>query len=145
MFFGHIYEQIIILKTLTSYDLWIWHVLFWLPEPHRVSIVLDRSSVSIELTHMLVSTVNYSINGIKYKMEYYLVDDLVSILGSNCKKTLILHKKIRKKKIVVIQKQSKKDMKNAFGVLQLQFTIMSRHAHLTHQTLKDTMMTCIIL
>uniref|UniRef100_A0A2N9H1F0 DDE Tnp4 domain-containing protein n=1 Tax=Fagus sylvatica TaxID=28930 RepID=A0A2N9H1F0_FAGSY len=61
-FTGHIHEPTIILEAVASYDLWIWHAFFGLPESHNDINVLERSSVFTELVEGRAPLVNYSIN-----------------------------------------------------------------------------------
>ena len=75
-FTGHIHEPTIILETVASYDLWIWHAFFGLLGSHNDINVLEYSSVFIELAEGHAPLVNYSINGNNYTMRYYLADGI---------------------------------------------------------------------
>jgi len=68
MFSGHIHEPTIILETVASYDLWIWHAFFGLPGSHNDINVLEHSSLFTELTGGRAPSVNYSINNNDYTM-----------------------------------------------------------------------------
>uniref|UniRef100_A0A5B7BMJ1 Putative nuclease HARBI1 n=1 Tax=Davidia involucrata TaxID=16924 RepID=A0A5B7BMJ1_DAVIN len=76
MYFGHIHEPTIILEAVASYDLWIWHAFFGLPGSHNDINVLERSCIFAEFAEGRAPPVNYSINGHKYTMGYYLADDI---------------------------------------------------------------------
>lgn len=55
MYAGHAHEPTLILETVASYDLWIWHANFALPGSNNDINVLERSSVFSKLA----SPVNY--------------------------------------------------------------------------------------
>jgi hypothetical protein len=76
MFSGHIHEPTIILETVASYDLWIWHAFFGLPRSHNDINVLEHSSLFTDLVGGRAPSVNYSINGNDYTMGYYLADSI---------------------------------------------------------------------
>ncbi|KAK9983822.1 hypothetical protein SO802_033347 [Lithocarpus litseifolius] len=82
---------------------------------HNDINVLERSSVVSKLAEGRAPPVNYLINGNDHSMGYYLAD-------------------------------ARKDVERAFGVLQARFAIVRGPTRFFHlQTLKDIMMTCIIL
>ncbi|XP_076947176.1 uncharacterized protein LOC143619031 [Bidens hawaiensis] len=76
MYSGHIREPTIILKVVASYDLWIWHAFFGMPDSHNDINVLERSFVFTELAQGRASPVNYTVNGNDYTMGYYLADGI---------------------------------------------------------------------
>ena len=73
---GHIRESTIILEAVASYDLWIWHAFFGLPESNNDINVLERSHVFNELAERRVLTIHYSINGHDYTKGYYFADGI---------------------------------------------------------------------
>ena len=75
---GHIREPIIILETVTSYDLWMWHAFFRLLGSNNDINVLEWSHVFNELAEGRAPAVHYSINGHNYTMGYYLADGIYS-------------------------------------------------------------------
>ncbi|KAL0010561.1 hypothetical protein SO802_005669 [Lithocarpus litseifolius] len=77
-FSGHIREPTIILETVASYDLWIWHTFFELHGSNNDINVLERSNIFSELAEERAPAVNYSINGNDYTMGYYLADGTYS-------------------------------------------------------------------
>ncbi|XP_062170457.1 uncharacterized protein LOC133876188 [Alnus glutinosa] len=116
---GHIHEPAIILEAMASHDLWMWHAFFGLPEFHNDINVLERSNVFANLAEGHAPSVNYSVNGHDYTMGYYLAD---------------------------AQESARKDVEQAFGVLQARFAIVHGPARLYQpELLKDIMMACIIL
>ncbi|XP_042410171.1 uncharacterized protein LOC121999575 [Zingiber officinale] len=76
MYTSHAHEPTIILETVASYDLWIWHACFDLPGSHNDINVLERSNIFTKLAEGHAPKVNYSINGHDYTMGYYLVDGI---------------------------------------------------------------------
>ena len=64
------------MEAKASYDLWIWHAFFGLPESNNDINVLERSHVFNELAEGRAPAVDYSINGHDYTMGYYLADGI---------------------------------------------------------------------
>jgi hypothetical protein len=76
MYSDHVCVLTIILEVVTSKDLWIWHAFFCLPGSHNDINILQRSTLFTKLCEGEAPEVNFLINGHKYKMGYYLVDDI---------------------------------------------------------------------
>jgi hypothetical protein len=76
MYRGHKKELTIILKTVTSKDLWIWHAFFGMSDSHNDINVLKRSLMFARLVEGQDPHVNYKINGNDYSMSYYLADGI---------------------------------------------------------------------
>ena len=49
MYTGHVHRSIIVLEVVASYDLWIWHVFFGMPESNNDINVLDASNLFANL------------------------------------------------------------------------------------------------
>ena len=76
MYQHHTKEVTIILKTVGSHDLRIWHAFFGMPGSHNDINVLQRSPVSMRLCNEESPSCNYTVNDHEYNMEYYLADDI---------------------------------------------------------------------
>ncbi|XP_062179415.1 uncharacterized protein LOC133884025 [Phragmites australis] len=75
-FTGHVHEPTIILETVASHDLWIWHAFFGLPGSHNDINVLHRCHLFAKLAKGHAPEVNYTINGHNYTMGFYLADGI---------------------------------------------------------------------
>jgi len=100
--------------------------------------VLERSNVFANLAEGRTLPVNYSVNGHDYTMGYYLADGIYPSWATFVK-TIHAPQGNKRKKFVVAQESTRKDVKRAFGVLQTRFAIV------WPEILKDIMMPCIIL
>ena len=49
MYTGHVHRPTIVLEVVASYDLWIWHVFFGMPESNNDINVLDASNLFANL------------------------------------------------------------------------------------------------
>ncbi|XP_020262708.1 uncharacterized protein LOC109838698 [Asparagus officinalis] len=76
MYTRHFHEPTIILETVASKDLWIWHAFFGLSGSHNDLNVLHRSPVFTQLAEGRASPCNYTVNGHEYNMGYYLADGI---------------------------------------------------------------------
>ena len=73
---GHVDKPTIILESVASEDLWIWHAFFGMPGSHNDINVLHRSPLFDNLAEGIAPEVKYSINGHDYTMGYYLADGI---------------------------------------------------------------------
>ncbi|XP_042985320.1 uncharacterized protein LOC122313991 isoform X2 [Carya illinoinensis] len=149
MYSGHIheptYEPTIILEAIASYDLWIWHAFFGLPGSHNDINVLDRLFIFFDLAQGRTPTVNYTINGHNYAIEYYLNDGIYPQWATFVK-TISAPQGNKKKYFAAAQKSVTKDVERAFGVLQARFAIIRGPVWFFHiETLNEIIMACIIL
>ncbi|XP_075650080.1 uncharacterized protein LOC142620621 [Castanea sativa] len=123
-YYGHIREPTIILEAVASYDLWIWHAFFGLPETNNDINVLERSHIFNELAKGHAPAP---------KWETFL-------------KTIPTPQGPKRKLFAVAQEAYRKDVKRAFGVLQAHFAIVRGLARFFHlETLQKIMKACIIL
>jgi len=89
--------------------------------------------------------VNYSVNGHDYIMGYYLTDGIYH-LWATFVKTIHAPQGNKRKEFVVAKESARKDVEQAFGVLQARFAIVRGPVQLYQpELLKDIMTTCIIL
>ena len=142
---SHICEPTIVLETVASFDLWIWHAFFGLPRSNNDINVLERSPIFSELEKGRVPAVNYLINGHEYTMEYYLADGIY-LKWSTFVKTILSPRGHKKKLFTKVQEANRKDVECAFGVLQARFAIVCGPARFFYsETLQDIMKACVIL
>ncbi|XP_074336255.1 uncharacterized protein LOC141673409 [Apium graveolens] len=73
---GHVEKPTIILKTVASYNLWIWHAFFGMRGSHNDINVLDQSNLFDELRAGCAPPAYFIINGRQYDMGYYLADGI---------------------------------------------------------------------
>ena len=84
-------------------------------------------------------------NGNNYSMGYYLADSIYPSWATFVK-TIPAPQDRKRQHFASAQEAVKKDVEHAFGVLQARFAIVRGPARFFHlETLKDIMMTCIIL
>lgn len=80
MFTGKDKEPTLILETVASQDLWIWHAFFGLPGSLNDINVLDRSHVFSRSATGTDPVVEFVVNGKTYNRGYYLADGTVYTL-----------------------------------------------------------------
>ncbi|XP_038713417.1 putative nuclease HARBI1 [Tripterygium wilfordii] len=122
---GHHKEATLILETVASRDLWIWHSFFGLPRSLNDIKVLERSPLFTDIINGRAPPVNFVINNHHYDMGYYLGDA---------------------KNFAKAQEGARKDVERAFGVLQARFLIIRQGCrYFKIATLKNIMKACVIL
>ena len=119
---------------------------FWgLPRSHSDINVLEWSSVFFLLIEWRSPQCNYSINENDYTMGYQLADG-ISPKWLTFVKTIPSPQGNKQIHFAKAQDSTRKDIKQAFGVLQARFAIVQGLSHfLERETLKDVMKACIIL
>jgi hypothetical protein len=65
-----------ILEAVASHDLWIWHAFFGMPGSLNDINILRCSSLFDRLTSGMAPQLEYTVNGNKYTMGYYLADGI---------------------------------------------------------------------
>lgn len=73
---GHFKEPTLILETVATYDLWIWHTFFGMIGSLNDINVLHRSHVSDDLSIGNGPQLSDALNGLEYNMGYYLADGI---------------------------------------------------------------------
>ena len=107
--------------------------------------VLDQSPVFAALAEDRTTPINYIIRGHEYIMGYYLADKFYSN-WSIFVKTIPKSLGAKRKYFTSKQESARKDVEQAFGVLQSCFTIVYGHVlYLDKETLANIMKTCIIM
>ncbi|GAA0149055.1 hypothetical protein LIER_08325 [Lithospermum erythrorhizon] len=142
---GHQGTAMVILESVASFDLWIWHAFFGFPGTLNDINVLDRSPVFDDVEQGKTPKVNFIVNRRHYDLTYYLADGIYpkwpifiqSIRGPQGE---------REKLFVERQQAYRKDVEQTFGVLQSRFQIIRQPARLWDLSdLSTIMRACIIL
>jgi hypothetical protein len=120
MFTENVHEPTIILEAVVDKDLWIWHAFFGMPGSHNDINILRQSSLFARLSEGQASKVNYIINGNEYIKGYYLADGIYPSWATFFK-ILSETQGNNKKYFALAQESCRKDVEQAFGVLQSQF------------------------
>jgi hypothetical protein len=145
MFTGRGKHPTMILEAVASYDLWIWHAYFGMPDSCNNINGLLRSNLFD--SHMTGESplVTFSVNGHMYNMGYYLADGIYPDWPASVK-TICHPYDVRTQHFATIQESARKDIERTFGVLQKRWAIVRGLAYgwsLEH--IRDIMKTCIIL
>ncbi|XP_019083796.1 PREDICTED: putative nuclease HARBI1 [Camelina sativa] len=135
----------IVLEAVASQDLWIWHAFFGPPGTLNDINVLDRSPVFDDILQGRAPKVNYTVNGHRYKLAYYLTDGIYPKWATFIQ-SIPLPQTPKASLFATYQEAVRKDVERAFGVLQARFHIVKNPA-LIHDKEKvgKIMRVCIIL
>ncbi|XP_066162227.1 uncharacterized protein [Oryza sativa Japonica Group] len=135
----------IVLEAVASRDRWFWHAFFGSPGSHNDINVLQRSPLFAKLAEGQAPKVNYSINGHDYTMGYYLADGIYPSWATLVK-SIKLPQGNKRKYFSKAQEAARKDVEQAFGVLQARFAIVRGPARFWKAlTLNQIMRACIIM
>jgi hypothetical protein len=69
-------EPTIVLEAVATHNLWIWHTFFGLPGTLNDITVLNRSPIFQQLQDGRGPSVQYTVNGNKYNLAYYLTNGI---------------------------------------------------------------------
>ncbi|XP_057793092.1 protein ALP1-like [Salvia miltiorrhiza] len=138
-------EPTIILETVASQDLWIWHAFFGTPGSNNDINVLNNSTLFNDRLQGMGVPVTYEVNNSYYTSGYYLTDGIYPNWPVFVKSPT--HPTDPKgKRFKVMQEAARKDIERAFGVLQARWAIVKGPARLwSKKAMSDIMFTCIIL
>ncbi|XP_057811638.1 uncharacterized protein LOC131025869 [Salvia miltiorrhiza] len=115
----------IILETVASQDLWIWHAFFGTLGSRNDINVLDQSHVFDDILEGRAPKVNYIVNGRERNMRYYLTDGIYPQWAAFIKS--IPAPQLRKHQLFAQhQEAAQKNIERAFGVLQARFAFIKR-------------------
>nr|XP_025877665.1 putative nuclease HARBI1 [Oryza sativa Japonica Group] len=135
----------IVLEAVASRDRRFWHAFFGSPGSHNDINVLQRSPLFAKLAEGKAPKVNYSINGHDYTMGYYLADGIYPSWATLVK-SIKLPQGNKRKYFSKAQEAARKDVEQAFGVLQARFSIVRGPARFWKAlTLNQIMRACIIM
>jgi hypothetical protein len=138
-------EKSIILEAIADQSLWIWHAFFNLPGGNNDLNVLDRSPLVANLLYGHGNDLTFSVNGHDYRRFYLLADGIYppwSIFFQP------IHEPQGEKKEYYskLQAIARKDVEQAFGVLQARFDIVKNPCRLWDMgTIHNIIMGCIII
>jgi hypothetical protein len=123
MFTGRGKHPTMILEAVASYDLWIWHAYFGMPDSCNNINGLLRSNLFD--SHMTGESplVTFSVNGHMYNMGYYLADGIYPDWPASVK-TICHPYDVRTQHFATIQESARKDIERTFGVLQKRWAIV---------------------
>ncbi|XP_026451398.1 uncharacterized protein LOC113351670 [Papaver somniferum] len=145
---GHYAKPMVILEA-ASYDCWIWHAFFGLPESQNDINVLHKSLLFEDLKYGISPRVNFSINGNQYTRGYYLVDGIYpkwSTLVQCYRQPPVGEMGRRYSYFNSRQMNMRKDVERAFGILKRKFEIIcGPYRGLSAREMHKTMLTCIIM
>ena len=134
-----------ILEAVASHDLWIWHAFFGMPGSLNDINVLRRSALFDRLTSGTAPQLEYTVNGNKYTMGYYLADGIYPTWATFVKafRNPQGNKKVH---FTAAQEAARKDVERAFGVLQLRFAMIRGPARMwSKEDLWYIMQACVVL
>nr|GEY56781.1 protein ALP1-like [Tanacetum cinerariifolium] len=137
----------ILLESVASQDLWIWHAFFGVDGSNNDINVLYQSSLFNDLKTGRAPEIPFVANGVTYPSRCYLLNGIYPKLATLVKTIPEPadddHKRILYKKK---QESERKDVKRAFGVLKKKWAILANHTRaLRKDRIVNMMYTCIIL
>jgi len=135
----------IMLEAVASQDLWIWHAFFGIACSNNDINVLNKPNMFNDVLEGQAPTVQYTVNRTPYHMGYYLADGIYPEWAAFVK-TIPMLQGEKRKLFAQHQESPRKDVEQAFGVLQSRFAIIcgpSRACNM--ETLKHIIYACIIL
>jgi hypothetical protein len=138
-------EPTVVLEAVALYDLWIWHTFFGLPGTLNDINILDRSPIFQQLQEGEGVSVSYEVNNNQYNLGYYLTDGIYPPYATLIQ--LISEPQGKKKKhFAKMQEAYRKDVEQAFGVLQAWYAIIRFPGRFwKHANLSVIMLAVIIL
>ncbi|KAL4558102.1 hypothetical protein LXL04_036298 [Taraxacum kok-saghyz] len=135
----------IILEVVADYDLWICHAYFGMPGTNNDINVLESSHLFSNLAQGIAPPTHYVIQGTEYNMRYYLADSFYP-KWSTIIQTIHEPRGPKKKYFAAQQEACRKDVEQAFSVLQSRFAIVKGSSRFWKKNvLHDITTTCIIL
>ncbi|KAL5827086.1 hypothetical protein ACOSQ3_018918 [Xanthoceras sorbifolium] len=135
----------LILEVVTSQDLWICYVFFGMAGTNNDINVLDGSPLFDDLINESVPPYDFVVHGYQYNIGYYLSDGIYPSYATLIQ-TISQPISIKEKLFAERQEVVRKDMEQAFGVLQSRWHIVKGPAHMWNvKDLGKIMKTCIIL
>jgi hypothetical protein len=144
-FKGHKEGCTVILETVASHDLWIWHSFFDMAGSNNDINMLHRSPVFSRLIEGTAPQISYEINGNPYDKSYYLADGIYPSWPTFVKPVRNLADEKCKKKSKE-QEAARKDVERAFGVLQSRWAIVRYPARTwSPEKMWNVMTACVIM
>ncbi|XP_047975283.1 uncharacterized protein LOC125217789 [Salvia hispanica] len=134
-----------ILEAIADYRLWIWHTYFGVAGSNNDINVLNSSYLFTEQCNDNGPAIEFTANGRKHHMGYYLADDIypkwpVFLRTISCPTDR--HRDL----FAQWQEAAWKDVERAFDILQAQWAIVKGPARFWYkEVIADVMYACIIL
>jgi hypothetical protein len=132
-----------ILESVATHDLWIWHAYFGMPGGCNDINVLQRSPIFSSYLRQQSPNVNFTINDHSYNMGYFLADGIYLEWQAFVK---TVRNPIYRKKAVFARAQeaARKDIERAFNVLQARWVVVRGPAYdWDRDEIGNIMTTCI--
>ncbi|KAK9060749.1 hypothetical protein SSX86_021455 [Deinandra increscens subsp. villosa] len=137
----------IMLETVASQDLWIWHAFFGVAGSNNDINVINQSPLFNEILQGQAPRCDFHVNGNVYRKGYYLADGIYPAWSTLVKSfTYPPENNLKMRYFKRRQESARKDVERAFGVLQSRWGIIrgpSRSMDLPN--IGDIMLACIIL
>ena len=134
-----------ILEAVATKDLRVWHAFFGMPGSHNDINVLHRSPVFDALAKGETPPVEFTINGNKYNMPYYLADKIYPDWATLVK-TKSHPVNDKDENFAEAQESARKDVERFFGVFRSKFRITQNPGRFWDPRDMNTIMrACIIL
>ncbi|XP_006657810.1 uncharacterized protein LOC102718376 [Oryza brachyantha] len=138
-------DATMILEAVASHDHWIWHAFFGAVGSNNEITILSQPQLFTEALKGQATQVQFSVNGRQYNTGYYLADRIYPE-GNVFIKTVPLPQSEKDRLFVRHQEGARKDVQEAFGLLQSRFAIVRGPTRFFQQeTLVKVMQACIIL
>ena len=117
----------VMLEAVATQDLWIWHAYFGPPGSQNDINVLNGSPIFNDLKNGTAPECPIVVNGVEYKMGYYLVDGIYPEFA-NLVKSFTAPVDPKRKYFKDKQESARKDIERAFGVLKKRWKIIGTAA-----------------
>ncbi|KAI3746155.1 hypothetical protein L6452_08578 [Arctium lappa] len=135
----------IMLETVASQDLWIWHAYFGVAGSNNDINVLNQSTLFNDVLQGYSLDVKFIVNGTEYTKGYYLADGIYPEWATIVK-SFSCPQDLKRKKFKEMQEAARKDVERAFGVLQSRWAIIRGAARFwMDTTMSDIIYACIIM
>nr|XP_020168165.1 uncharacterized protein LOC109753636 [Aegilops tauschii subsp. strangulata]XP_040260173.1 uncharacterized protein LOC109753636 [Aegilops tauschii subsp. strangulata]XP_040260174.1 uncharacterized protein LOC109753636 [Aegilops tauschii subsp. strangulata]XP_040260175.1 uncharacterized protein LOC109753636 [Aegilops tauschii subsp. strangulata]XP_040260176.1 uncharacterized protein LOC109753636 [Aegilops tauschii subsp. strangulata]XP_040260177.1 uncharacterized protein LOC109753636 [Aegilop len=113
----------VVLEAVATHNLWIWHSFFGMPGTHNDINVLQCFPVFAKLVEGHAPPVNFEVNGRHYNKGYYLADGIYP-RWSTVKTISNTVPGGKNSYFAKCQEACRKDIEQAFGVLQSRFVVV---------------------
>ena len=135
----------VILEAVTDQSTWFWHAFFGLPGGNNDINVLDRSPLVVNMLRGEGHDITFEVNGHTYP-RYYLLTNGIYPQWSCFVHPIHVPQGEMKKHYTKMQEGARKDVKHAFGILQVRWGIEQNPVwQWDLKTISDIMLACIIM
>ncbi|XP_047949176.1 uncharacterized protein LOC125195012 [Salvia hispanica] len=134
-----------ILEAVADHHLWIWHAYFGVAGSNNDINLLNSSTLFADQCRGRGPTIEFTANGRRYHMWYYLADGIYP-RWSVFVKTITCPIGDRRVLFAAKQESMRKDVERAFGVLQSRWEIVKGPVHFWFkEVIADVMYACVIM